>query len=213
MVAGRGRFQATAVGAEAYATRLAADARRFKLTHSELVSATNRIPGFVLALAPNSRRYVPGFMRRVLRFSLPIGVVTGLCAYLGYLATRLLDTGAGVPEGRTTATIVVLIVSRWTVVVIARPLTGWKVALVAVLAASAALVVAVPAIGEGLFLMSITPLDVGVAAVVGAGGALSVEVTHRAVAAARQLTAENREVNSRAVRVPHEQSAGPLGPR
>ena len=36
VVAGQGRFQATAVGADAYATKLAAEARRFTLTHSEL---------------------------------------------------------------------------------------------------------------------------------------------------------------------------------
>jgi len=139
------------------------------------------VPGVFLALGPNTRRYARGFMHRVLRFSLPIGIVTGLSAYLGYLATRLLDAAAGVPEARTTATIVVLIVSLWTVVVLARPLTGWKLGLVAVLAGAAALVVAVPAIGEGLFLMSITALDVGVAAGVGAAGALCVELTHRAV--------------------------------
>ena len=43
VVAGSGRYQATAVGAEAYATRLAADARRFTLVHSELGAGTNRI--------------------------------------------------------------------------------------------------------------------------------------------------------------------------
>ena len=41
VVAGTGRFQATAVGAEAYATKLAAEARRFTVTHSELVAGTN----------------------------------------------------------------------------------------------------------------------------------------------------------------------------
>ncbi len=142
------------------------------------------IPGFVLALAPNSRRYVPGFLRRVLRFSVPIGVVTGLSAYLGYRATRFLDAGAGVPEARTTATVVVLIVSLWTVVVLARPLAGWKLALVAALGGSAAVMVTLPAIGEGLFLLSITRLDITVALVVGVVGALLVELTYRAVAAA-----------------------------
>ena len=43
VVAGHGRFQATAVGAEAYATKLAIEARRFTVTHSELVNGTNRL--------------------------------------------------------------------------------------------------------------------------------------------------------------------------
>ena len=43
VVAGQGRFQATAVGAEAYATKLAAEARRFQLVHSELQAGTNTL--------------------------------------------------------------------------------------------------------------------------------------------------------------------------
>ena len=43
VVAGTGRFQATAIGAEAYATALAAEARRFTLVKSELVSGTNTL--------------------------------------------------------------------------------------------------------------------------------------------------------------------------
>jgi len=90
-----------------------------------LISAiTIGVPGFVLALGPNRRRYVPGFLFRVLRFAIPTGLVTGVAAYVGYRATRLLESNAGVPEGRTTATLIVLIVSLWTLLVLARPLAG-----------------------------------------------------------------------------------------
>ena len=54
-------------------------------------TVTIGIPGFVLALGPNKRRYVPGFLRRVLRFAIPTGIVTGGAAYLGYWLTRVLD--------------------------------------------------------------------------------------------------------------------------
>ncbi len=43
VVAGSGRFQATRVGPDAYAARLATEARRFTLARSELVDGTNRI--------------------------------------------------------------------------------------------------------------------------------------------------------------------------
>ncbi len=43
VVAGSGVFQATRVGADAYARRLATEARRFTLARSELVEGTNRI--------------------------------------------------------------------------------------------------------------------------------------------------------------------------
>ncbi|MCW2709089.1 MAG: ctpE [Frankiales bacterium] len=141
------------------------------------------VPGFFLALAPNTQRYVPGFVKRVLRFAVPIGVVTALAAYAGYRVTRLLDPGPGVAEGRTTATFVILIVSLWSVGVLARPLSRWKLALVSALAGLAAAVAAVPAIGRTAFLLTTTPLDLAVAGVVGIGGVVFVEVTHRAVTA------------------------------
>src|SRR5664280_1297924 len=43
VVAGEGRFQATAVGADAYAAKLTAEARRYMVTYSELVADTNRL--------------------------------------------------------------------------------------------------------------------------------------------------------------------------
>src|SRR5260370_16153280 len=47
VVAGSGGYQATAVGAAAYARQLAAEARRFTLVHSELVEGINRILRYV----------------------------------------------------------------------------------------------------------------------------------------------------------------------
>ena len=157
-----------------------------------LISAiTIGVPGFVLALGPNRRRYVPGFLFRVLRFAIPTGLVTGVAAYVGYRATRLIETDATVADGRTTATIVVLIVSLWTLLVLARPLAGWKLALVAAMAGAVALVVATPPLAHGVFLLDVTPLRLLVAAVIGAGGAVLVELSYRAVALAVRLAGNN----------------------
>lgn len=41
-------------------------------------SLTIGIPAFLLALAPNSRRYIPGFLHRVVRFALPNGVAVAI---------------------------------------------------------------------------------------------------------------------------------------
>ena len=35
-------------------------------------------PAFLLALAPNTRRYIPGFLQRVIRVAVPAGVATGV---------------------------------------------------------------------------------------------------------------------------------------
>ena len=57
--------------------------------HLTLVSAvTIGIPAFFLALGPNKRRYIPGFLRRVLRFAVPAGVVAGLVVLVSYLLAR-----------------------------------------------------------------------------------------------------------------------------
>ena len=146
-------------------------------------SVTIGIPGFLLALGPNTRRYLPGFLGRILRFALPVGAVTGTAAWLGYEATKVWDDGAGVAQARTTATMIVLIVSLWTLLVLARPLAGWKLALVATMAAGVALVVAIPPLGHGIFLLDVTPLRIGIAAALGAAGALLVEITARSIAA------------------------------
>ncbi|KOX20619.1 hypothetical protein ADK67_29015 [Saccharothrix sp. NRRL B-16348] len=137
------------------------------------------IPGFVLALGPNRRRYVPGFLGRVLRLAVPTGVVIGLAAFGGDLAIRSLDPGGGRAAGQTVATVVVLVASLWTLSLLARPLTGWKVALLAGLTASAAVILAVPVLAADVFLLAVTPQRVLVGLAVGAVAAGLVEVVGR----------------------------------
>jgi cation-transporting P-type ATPase E len=66
-------------------------------------------------------------------------------------------------------------------VILARPLAGWKLALVAAMVAAMALTVAVRALGHGIFLLDTTPLRMLVAGVLGVGGAALVELSYRAV--------------------------------
>ncbi|MGY2003694.1 HAD-IC family P-type ATPase [Blastococcus sp. SYSU DS1024] len=138
------------------------------------------VPGFFLALAPNRRRYVPGFVGRVLRFSVPTGLVIGAAAYAGYAATRWLDPGGGVAAARTTATVVVLVVALWALAVLARPFTAGKAALLAGMAGLAALAVSLPAFRENVLLLRPSAPALLLAAGLGAAGALLVEVIARA---------------------------------
>jgi P-type E1-E2 ATPase len=52
VVSGSGRYQATGVGADAYARKLAAEARRFKPAHSELIEGINRILRYITWAIP-----------------------------------------------------------------------------------------------------------------------------------------------------------------
>jgi cation-transporting ATPase E len=151
-------------------------------------TVTIGVPGFFLALGPNRRRYLPGFLHRVLRFSIPAGLVTGVGAYVGYAAARWIDPGAGVAGARTTATVVVLVVALWTLVILARPLHAWKVALIVAMAAVAGAVVAIPALGEGIVLLQVTPEVLLIAGVLGVVGALLVELSSRLFSASPAVT-------------------------
>ena len=163
-----------------------------------LISAvTVGIPGFFLALGPNRRRYVPGFVRRVLRFSVPTGVVIGVAAYAGYAGVRWLAPDASLDAARTTATIVVLVVALWTLTILARPLVAWKVGLVVAMAGIAAAVVLFPPIGRSVFLLEVTTTGSLVAAVMGVAGAALVELVHRLAPLERE--AADQQPDRRAV--------------
>ena len=139
------------------------------------------VPGFILALAPNQRRYLPGFLHRVLAFAGPTGLIVGVAAYTGFGLTRLIDPTAGVDGARTTATLTVLIASLWIVTVLARPLTGWTTLLIAGLAGVSAVIVATPVLATTIFLLHPTTDRTLLALAVGATAGLLIEATHLAM--------------------------------
>ena len=109
-------------------------------------SLTIGIPGFFLALGPNTRRYVPGFVGRVLRFSLPCGLIAGVVTYTAYALARA--DGATSREARTVAFIVLLILGLWVLVQLARPFTVFRAVLVAAMVGCAAIVFAIPPVRD-----------------------------------------------------------------
>ena len=92
------------------------------------------VPGFFLALAPNEALVRPGFLTRVLRFSLPAGAVAGLTTFVLYEIVRRMD-GVSPPEARTAATATLLLLSLVILMLISRPWRPWKVGLAATMAA------------------------------------------------------------------------------
>lgn len=165
--------------------------------HLTLVSAvTIGIPAFFLALGPNKRRYVPGFLKRVLRFAVPAGVVSGLVVLVSYLLARaevgappasecLVKTeGAAVTDNvvcwqpSTAATIALLFTAFWILVVLSRPFRLWKGALVGAMVGIATLAFITP-IGRQFFNFSITPETLWTSLAVGAVGALAIEIIYR----------------------------------
>ncbi|WP_317443996.1 HAD-IC family P-type ATPase [Streptomyces collinus] len=116
--------------------------------HLTLLSTlTIGVPAFFLALAPNRERARPHFVRRVMRYSIPGGVVAGTATFVTYLIARHHYTGPDSLEAETSAaTLTLFLVSMWVLAIIARPYTWWRVVLVASMGVAFLLVLAVPAL-------------------------------------------------------------------
>jgi cation-transporting ATPase E len=101
------------------------------------------VPGFFLALAPEADLIRPGFLRRVLWFSIPAGAIAGsvtLAAYEAALNVAELE----LEQARTLATVTLLSIGLVVLGVTSRPLRSWKIGLLAAMAASYVVVFLVP---------------------------------------------------------------------
>ncbi|MFF7975299.1 HAD-IC family P-type ATPase [Streptomyces sp. NPDC007905] len=116
--------------------------------HLTLLSTlTIGVPAFFLALAPNGERARPHFVRRVMRHSIPGGVVAGVATFVTYLIARHHYTGPGSLDAETSAaTLTLFLISMWVLVIIARPYTWWRVVLVASMGVAFLFVLVVPAL-------------------------------------------------------------------
>ena len=147
--------------------------------HLTIVSTfTIGIPGFFLALAPNTRRYIPGFIVRVLRFTIPAGIVAAAAALIAYGIARY---GHDLPtrEVRTTSALVLIAVALWVLVLQARPFNWWKTLLVASMVGAVILILVVPAFRD-FYAVQLPPANVlGEAAIVAGVAIVLLEVGWR----------------------------------
>ncbi|MFD7170052.1 cation-translocating P-type ATPase [Streptomyces violascens] len=114
--------------------------------HLTLLSTfTIGIPAFFLALAPNKERAKPHFVRRVMRYAIPSGVIAAVATFVTYMIARAYYTGPGELDAETSVTTLTLfLVSMWVLAIIARPYTWWRIALVVAMGVAFLLVLAVP---------------------------------------------------------------------
>jgi len=102
--------------------------------HLTVIGAlTIGIPGFFLALMPNTERFRPGFFRRVLLFSAPAGVIAAACAFTSYGLARGL--GEPLPSCQSAATVTLFIVATAVLLQSARPLNLLRIGIVALMVA------------------------------------------------------------------------------
>ncbi|KMS81109.1 metal ABC transporter ATPase [Streptomyces leeuwenhoekii] len=142
--------------------------------HLTLLSTlTIGVPAFFLALAPNKERARPHFVRRVMRYAIPGGVLAAAATFGTYLVARHFYDGPGALEAETSAaTLTLFLISLWVLAIIARPYTWWRIGLVATMGGGFLVVLVVPWLQDffALRLVGVTMpwVAVGIAAVAAA---------------------------------------------
>ncbi|MBV3809398.1 HAD-IC family P-type ATPase [Bifidobacterium longum] len=108
------------------------------------------MPAFILALAPNTRRYIPGFLKRVVTFALPGGIATALSVLLAawvlppVMGWNVTGDATDLSALRATSAIILFAMGVFVLARVARPLNGWRGVLVAVFAAAGVIGAFVP---------------------------------------------------------------------
>jgi cation-transporting ATPase E len=128
-------------------------------------------PSFFLALAPSARRAVTGFVRRVIRFSAPAGILAAAATFAAYWLARD-QPDVNLDEARTTATLVLVLVGLFVLAVISRPFNPTRRTLILSMGGVLAVVFLVP-VSRDFFALDYPPMivltsAVGVASITGA---------------------------------------------
>lgn len=117
-------------------------------------SLTIGIPAFFLALAPNHRRYRPGFLSRTLYLAIPAGLTLAVVALV---AQRLYANAPATAS--TIATLTVVGGGIYLLSILSRPIVAWRAALLSTMATFAVLIVLVPALRHFFALVWPTPIQ------------------------------------------------------
>lgn len=107
------------------------------------------MPAFFLALAPNNKVYVKGFMKRVLKFAIPVGVVSAMAMVLTYKLARAYPA-LDVDYFSTAVSIVMMGLGLLVLIILAQPMKLWKAGLITTCAGIFALVLLLPRLNDVL---------------------------------------------------------------
>ncbi len=149
--------------------------------HLTLLSTlTIGVPAFFLALAPNKERAQPHFVRRVMRYAIPGGVIAGGATFATYLLARHHYAGAGAREAETSAaTLALFLIAMWVLAIIARPYTWWRIGLIGAMGLGFLLVLTVPWLQDFFQLKLVGTTMPWAAVAIAAVASLAIEVIYR----------------------------------
>jgi cation-transporting ATPase E len=144
---------------------------------SGIDSFTIGLPAFALALLPNARRYVPGFLGRALSFTIPSGIAVALSV----IALRIITDAESwsVPEAQTATMITMSVTGIWVLSTLARPIDKIKLAIFFGMILLGVLIFTVP-LSTSYF--GFSPLSLNqllLAFGIGLAGSALIEIAHR----------------------------------
>lgn len=125
------------------------------------------IPAFLLALLPNAKRYLPGFLERSLWFVVPTGMVTA-AAVLTLDSIIRLNGSWSEAESHTGISLLLGITGLWVLALLALPLDRNRIAIVAGMVAAAIGVFLVSPIASFFGLNPLSGAQFGLVAAIGA---------------------------------------------
>lgn len=149
-------------------------------------SLTIGIPAFFLALVPNLQRARSGFVDRVLRFAIPVGVLAAIATFTGYYIALQRDD-VSLDESRTTATIILMSLGLLVFADLAETLGIWRVRLVGAMVALFLAALLVPPFTRFFAVEVPPPMVAGMIALI-------VAVTYPLMHLSRDLVARRVEV-------------------
>ena len=118
---------------------------------------------------------------RVLRYAGRVGAVAAAATFAVYAFAHRLH-GVSLDEARTAATMALLAIGLWSLGILARPFTRWRVILLSAMAGAFALTVAIPGVRH-FFALDVPPAKVaGVVVVAVCAAALVLEMSRRVFA-------------------------------
>jgi cation-transporting P-type ATPase E len=136
------------------------------------------IPALFLALLPNQRRYIPGFLRRAVSFAIPVGLIVGTVSLALNTAARAIS-GDTQEASQTASVIAMSLVGLWVLTVLIRPLDRRRVLLLVCMYVGLVGCLTVPLIRD-FFGLEVPPLDLlSVSIGTAIPGCLGVEIIDR----------------------------------
>ncbi|MCL1838178.1 MAG: HAD-IC family P-type ATPase [Propionibacteriaceae bacterium] len=119
------------------------------------------VPAAILALAPSVERARPHFLKRVLTFGIPAGVIVAVTVFISYLLVLPADDAPHQQwvQASTSALITLLMGGIWIMVVNSRPYVWWKIVMIVGCFSAYVLIFSLP-LGQHFFSIDISHPDV-----------------------------------------------------